>query len=262
MKNDVLSDVNAEFDLFTFPDDQFDSLNAAGVLSEVPNSSEISSRNNESASACATYNGKMYAYPYTADNGYFLYYNKAYFSDSDLQTLDGILNVCTANGKYMTMQMDSGWYLYSFFGQTGLNFSINDDGLTNSCDWNTGVVLVAVNNLVENANKLIAFLQEEILPEFDKFVTSSSDYKNKAEEIGIIANDFRSQASRLNASISEITGSITSITTSIEEGSNGVTTTAENIQGLATDMSNIEENMQQSSEVANALKESVSVFTV
>lgn len=89
-----------------------------------------------------------------------------------------------------------------------------------------GVVLVAVTNLVENANKLIAFLQEEILPEFDKFVTSSSDYKSKAEEIGIIANEFSSPASRLNASISEITGSITSISTSIEEGSNGVTTTA------------------------------------
>lgn len=123
-----------------------------------------------------------------------------------------------------------------------------------------GVVLVAVNNLVENVNKLITFLQEEILPEFDKFVTSSSDYKSKAEEIGIIATEFSSQANRLNTSITEITGSITSITTSIEEGSNGVTTTAENIQGLATDMASIEDNMQQSSEVANALKESVSVF--
>lgn len=123
-----------------------------------------------------------------------------------------------------------------------------------------GVVLVAVNNLVENVNKLITFLQEEILPEFDKFVTSSSDYKSKAEEIGIIATEFSSQANRLNTSIAEITGSITSITTSIEEGSNGVTTTAENIQGLATDMASIEDNMQQSSEVANALKESVSVF--
>ena len=27
----------------------------------------------------------------TADNGYFLYYNKKYLSDSDVKTLDGIL---------------------------------------------------------------------------------------------------------------------------------------------------------------------------
>ena len=153
MRNDILGDVNAEFDLFTFPDDQFDSLNAAGVLSEVPNSSEISSRNNESASACATYDGKMYAYPYTADNGYFLYYDKSYFSDEDVKTLDRILEVCNASSKHIGMELDSGWYMYSFFGQTGLNFGINDDGLTNSCDWNTGVgldVAKAIKAFIDN----------------------------------------------------------------------------------------------------------------
>lgn len=123
-----------------------------------------------------------------------------------------------------------------------------------------GDVLIAVNNLVENANKLITFLQEDILPEFNKFVESSSDYKDKSNQIGNIANEFSLQASRLNDSIAEITYSISSITTSIEEGSNGVTTTAENIQDLATDMTNIEENMQRSNDVANALKTSVAVF--
>lgn len=137
MKNDILRDVNADFDLFTFPDDQFDSLNASGVLSEVPNSDEIRNRNIENASNCASYKGKMYAYPYTADNGYFLYYNKAYLNDSDVQTLDGILSVANANGKNISMQLNSGWYMYSFFGQTGLKFNINDDGLTNSCEWNS-----------------------------------------------------------------------------------------------------------------------------
>ena len=35
----------------------------------------------------------MYAYPLTADNGYFLYYNKAYFSEEDVQSLDRILEL-------------------------------------------------------------------------------------------------------------------------------------------------------------------------
>lgn len=153
MKNDILRDVNANFDLFTFPDDQFDSLNASGVLSEVPNSDEIKNRNIENASNCASYNDKMYAYPYTADNGYFLYYDKSYFSDEDIKTLDRILEVCNASSKHIGMELDSGWYMYSFFGQTGLNFSINDDGLTNSCDWNTGVgldVAKAIKAFIDN----------------------------------------------------------------------------------------------------------------
>lgn len=34
------------------------------------------------------------------------------------------------------MDWGNGWYLYSFFGSTGLDFGINEDGVTNHCDWN------------------------------------------------------------------------------------------------------------------------------
>ena len=41
-----------------------------------------------------------------------------------------------AVGKKVTMDWSSGWYLYAFFGNTGLDFGVNDDGVTNHCDWN------------------------------------------------------------------------------------------------------------------------------
>lgn len=47
----------------------------------------------EGAIDAATVDDTLYAYPMTADNGYFLYYNKKYLSDSDVKTLDGILKV-------------------------------------------------------------------------------------------------------------------------------------------------------------------------
>ena len=96
----------------------------------------LSNVHNESAVEAATIDGKLYGYPLTADNGYFMYYNKNYFSDSDVATLDGMLDIAGANGKYLTMDWSSGWYLYSFFGNTGLDFGVNDDGVTNHCNWN------------------------------------------------------------------------------------------------------------------------------
>ena len=90
----------------------------------------------ESVSA-ASINGTLYAYPMTADNGYFLYYNKEYFSEEDVKTLDSILKICEENGKKLSMELNSGWYMYSFFGNTGLSMHINDDGITNECNWNT-----------------------------------------------------------------------------------------------------------------------------
>ncbi|MGN0485200.1 MAG: extracellular solute-binding protein [Lachnospiraceae bacterium] len=84
----------------------------------------------------ATINDTLYAYPMTADNGYFLYYNKKYFSDSDVESLDKILEIANQNHKKFSMEWDSGWYLYAFFGNTGLDFGINPDGVTNHCNWN------------------------------------------------------------------------------------------------------------------------------
>ena len=49
------------------------------------------------------------------------------------------------------MEMDSGWYLYSFFGQTGLDFGINDDGLTNHCNWDEDLdVAKAIKSVIDN----------------------------------------------------------------------------------------------------------------
>ncbi len=40
--------------------------------------------------------------------------------------MDGLLAAAGAVGKKVTMDWSSGWYLY-FFGNTGLDFGVNDD---------------------------------------------------------------------------------------------------------------------------------------
>lgn len=137
VRNVLLGDINNAADVFTFPDDQLQSMVAAGALEPVENAAQISSANLADAVEAATINGTLYAYPATADNGYFLYYNKKYFKDEDLNTLDSILAIAAENGKKMTMDFTFGWYLYSFFGNTGLDMHINEDGITNFCNWNS-----------------------------------------------------------------------------------------------------------------------------
>lgn len=136
-KKNVLGDIHNAGDIFTFADDQLSSLVAGGALAKVPNASEVKATNVEGAVNACSINDIMYAYPMSADNGYFLYYDKRYFTEEDVKTLDGILNVAAANGKKFSMEWTSGWYMYSFFGNTGLEFGINDDGVTNHCNWNT-----------------------------------------------------------------------------------------------------------------------------
>lgn len=136
-RKNVLSDVHNAADVFSMPDDQLYSLIAGGALSPVVNQAEVKSACLSDAVDAASYQGTVYAYPYAADNGYFLYYNKEYFSSSDVKTFDRILEIAAENEKKFSMELNSGWYLYSFFGNTGFDFGINEDGVTNHCNWNT-----------------------------------------------------------------------------------------------------------------------------
>ncbi len=136
-KETFLGDVANGADLFCIPDDQLLTMAASGVLEEIAYADEAAGRSLEGAVQAASIDGTMYAYPYTADNGYFLYYDKRYFTKKDVRTLDRILEICALNHKKFIMSWTSGWYLYSFFGNTGLQLELNEDGLTNSCNWNT-----------------------------------------------------------------------------------------------------------------------------
>lgn len=136
-KDKLLSDIHNAADVFSFPDDQLIGMVAAGALVPVPDADTIKSANLEESVEAASLNGTLYAYPMTADNGYFMYYNKNYFTEEDVKSLERMLSVANAAGKKISMEFSSGWYSYAFFGNTGLEFKINDDGVTNSCNWNS-----------------------------------------------------------------------------------------------------------------------------
>lgn len=135
-KDALLDDPQAGADVFAFADDQLDALAAAGVLMPIENAEQIRAENLSSAVKAASVNNVLYAYPITSDNGYFLYYNKAYLSAEDVQRLDTILNIGDQSGRYFTMDWSSAWYVYSFFGGTGMTVGLNEDGITNYCTWN------------------------------------------------------------------------------------------------------------------------------
>lgn len=135
-KDAFLDDPQAGADVFAFADDQLSALAAAGILMPIENSEQIRAENLSSAVKAASVNNVLYAYPITSDNGYFLYYNKAYLTEGDVQRLDTILNTADQSGKYFTMDWSSAWYVYSFFGGTGMTVGLNDDGITNYCTWN------------------------------------------------------------------------------------------------------------------------------
>lgn len=135
-KDALLGDLMNGADVFTFADDQLSALAAAGALEPIENADAIRAANLSSTVDAASVDGTLYAYPLTADNGYFLYYNKEYISDEDAASLERILEIAEDAGRDFAMDWSSAWYVYAFFGNTGLTVGLNDDGITNYCTWN------------------------------------------------------------------------------------------------------------------------------
>ena len=136
-KDALLGDLEGGADVFAFADDQVAALAAAGGLDPIENEASVRNASLPAAGEAASVGNTLYAYPLTADNGYFLYYNKAYFTEQDVQSLDQMLEIAAQAEKLIAMDWSSAWYVYAFFGNTGLEVGLNEDGLTNYCTWNS-----------------------------------------------------------------------------------------------------------------------------
>ena len=107
--------------------------------------------------------GKLYAYPLTADNGYFMFYDKSFFTEDDVKSLDTMMEKAAAAGKKVSMDVANGWYLYSFYAGAGLNLGLADDGVNTVCNWNEAPgadVTQAVIDICKNPG-FIALKDEE-----------------------------------------------------------------------------------------------------
>ena len=129
----MLLDVEAGADMYCFAQDQFARLVQAKALAEVTDESADFVRENNAAGvvAAATSGDKIFAFPLTADNGYFMYYDKRVVPEEDVDSLEAIIADCEAAGKYFAFEMNtSAWYAASFFFGTGCvsEWQTDDEG--------------------------------------------------------------------------------------------------------------------------------------
>ena len=155
-------------------------------------------------------------------------------------------------------------------GEAGKGFAVVADEIRQLADSSretanriqeiNGVVIHAVHNLADNANNLVEYMKESILPEFGNFVESGAQYRENATYIESVMNDFTVKTDALKSAVDEIAASIGTITAAIDEGAKGVTGAAESTQILVSDMDNISNRMDENQEIAAALQKETNVF--
>lgn len=138
-KDDLLNDVEAGADVFVFADDQINELVQAGALNPVSTTFtyDLSEAYAQGILDAASMDGQLYAYPLSASNGYFLFYNTEYITEEDAQSWESLVAAAEASGKKVGFDFANVWYTYGFFSGAGLTATLADDGVNTVCDWNS-----------------------------------------------------------------------------------------------------------------------------
>ncbi len=127
----LLNDASVAADVFSFPSDQLNKLVNAKVIAEVAFPEYEAEINAEETIKAGTINDKLYAYPETNDNGYYLVFDKTVVSDEQAKTLEGVLEACKAAGKKFIFNCGDGFYACTFAFTGGVKIDgFDTDGTT------------------------------------------------------------------------------------------------------------------------------------
>lgn len=155
--DEILKDPKKGADVFSVADNKLRELVDAKAVAEIGGAFNTNASNDNTAASIESckIDGKLYAFPKTSDNGFFLYYDKRIYKDAkDLETFDGLVSKAAENNKNVLMAIDNAWYNSGFFFTAGCNISLENN--VQKADFNSdkGVSAVkAMCHLAESSNK-------------------------------------------------------------------------------------------------------------
>lgn len=121
-------------------------------------------------------------------------------------------------------------------------------------------VIEAVQGLVVSSEKIVGYINENILPDYRAFVQGGQQYNDDAPHIDNTMAEYAGEAQDILATMMEMTEAIEGISRAVEESANGVTDAATNIDSLVQSMSTVNGQMEENSTVAKNLKEESAAF--
>lgn len=122
------------------------------------------------------------------------------------------------------------------------------------------LVTESVTGLSSNSKKLLEFVNNDVLTDYDKFVAISDNYYNDAVNVNNILEEFTNGTSALKTTMSEMNHGINDISTTIEESANGTNDISSRIQNIASSVEAIKSQTAENQSIGNELKKNVEVF--
>ena len=122
------------------------------------------------------------------------------------------------------------------------------------------LVTESVTGLSSDSKKLLEFVNNDVVTDYDKFVAISDNYYNNAVNVNNILEEFTNGTSALKTTMSEMNHGINDISTTIEESANGTNDISSRIRNIASSVEAIKSQTAENQSIGNELKKNVEVF--
>ena len=122
------------------------------------------------------------------------------------------------------------------------------------------MVISAVEGLISSSNKIVDYVDETILPDYDDFVSSGKQYNDDSTHIKNIMDEFTGLSNDMQKTIKSMVDAINGITKAVEEGADGVTSAAMSVDSLVADMNDVNKEMDTNQNVSDKLRKETECF--
>ena len=122
------------------------------------------------------------------------------------------------------------------------------------------MVTRSVNTLAENAAKMLEYIHQVILKDYEVMVGTGTSYHDDAERFEEMMQELQSSASEVKQTMDMVVDSVNGVKSTIAESSTGVENVAINSMELVEDIGDIAEHMNSNQKIAEALQEEISKF--
>jgi arabinogalactan oligomer/maltooligosaccharide transport system substrate-binding protein len=131
----------------------------------------------------------MWAYPLTADNGFYMFYDKSLISEEDAESMEKLIEICNANDRTFRYPLSNGWYNAGFFFATGCHseWATDANGKFTSIDdtYNSEAGLIAMKGMQKLAQaKCFNADNEKVLTDAAVIITGTWAVNSVKEVFG------------------------------------------------------------------------------
>lgn len=125
-----------------------------------------------------------------------------------------------------------------------------------------GVVISAVNELINYANTLLVYMNDTILPDYDHFVQGGRQYNEDAVKITDVMIAYGKKSLDLKQAMAQVKEAIDGISKAVEESAEGITNVFGSVQELVNGIETIGVEINENAVISKDLNAEASTFVI